>query len=51
MHYVTFSFTPEQVERFTARAVRLGFDHPHYAFATELGPDTVAELATDLRGV
>ncbi len=51
VHYVTFSFTPDQVERFTAAGGRLGFDHPSYAFATDLGPDTVAELTTDLRGV
>jgi hypothetical protein len=49
VHYLHFSLTPDQVERFAAGPVVLVVDHPEYAHETTLGPDTVAELLRDLR--
>jgi hypothetical protein len=51
VHYLTWRLTPEQVEAFaSAPAVELVIDHPEYQHATAPDPETVAELATDLRG-
>jgi len=50
VHYVTFSLTPAQIERFAAGPVSLVLDHPEYGHSTPLGPETVAELLADLRG-
>lgn len=50
VHYVTFSLTPDQVERFASGPVALVLDHPEYRYATPLGADTVTELLADLRG-
>lgn len=47
VHYVTFEFTPEQVEAF-GDGVQLRIDHPAYLEAVELAPSTVAELRADL---
>ncbi|MCU0269058.1 MAG: DUF3501 family protein [Acidimicrobiales bacterium] len=49
VHYLHFSFTPEQIERFAAGPVRLALTHPAYAHETVLGADTVDELTGDLR--
>jgi len=49
VHYIHFSFTPDEVERFAAGPVVLAVRHPEYDHETELGPDTVAELLADLR--
>ena len=49
VHYLHFSFTPDQVERFAAGPVRLALAHPAYGHETVLGADTVAELIGDLR--
>jgi hypothetical protein len=49
VHYVHFSFTPEQVERFGHGPVSLAVTHPDYPHEVELGPDAVAELGKDLR--
>ncbi len=47
VHYVTWTFTPEQVAAFTDGVV-LAVDHPEYLEAVELLPSTVAELRADL---
>lgn len=49
VHYVHFSFTPEQVEAFAAGPVVLAVTHPNYSAEAQLGPDTVASLLDDLR--
>lgn len=49
VHYVNWSLTPEQVERFATEPVELVVAHTAYDAATELGPDTRAELLADLR--
>jgi hypothetical protein len=47
VHYVSWSFTPEQVAAFTDGVV-LAIDHPAYLEAVELLPSAVAELRADL---
>jgi hypothetical protein len=47
VHYLTWSFTPAQVDAFIDGA-RLVIDHPAYLEVAELRPATVAELRTDL---
>lgn len=49
VHYISFSLTPDEVERFAAGPVVLVVDHPAYRHEVQLGPDTVAELLGDLR--
>jgi hypothetical protein len=49
VHYVHFSFSPDQVERFAAGTVRLALAHPEYRHELALEADTVAELLHDLR--
>lgn len=49
VHYLRFSLTPEQAERFrSGPPPRLRIDHPHYAHETELSEDKRASLARDL---
>lgn len=50
VHYVSFSFSPAQVERFGQGPVTLVIDHRNYAEQTELRPETVEELHSDLTG-
>lgn len=49
VHYLTFDFSPDQVEAFAAGDVQVRIDHPNYLEAAELLPSTRAELLTDLR--
>jgi hypothetical protein len=49
VHYVSFSLTPDQVDRFEAGPVVLAVDHPEYRHEVTLGPEAVAELLRDLR--
>ena len=49
VHYMTFDFTPEQVESFGYGAVVLAIDHPAYREEIELAQMTVDELVRDLR--
>ena len=49
VHYVNFSLGVEQVARFDEGPVILAVTHPAYEHSTELAPETVAELASDLR--
>ncbi len=47
VHWLRFSFTPEQVDRFTRESVVLGVAHKNYGHMAVL-PDAVrAELAKD----
>ena len=50
VHYLRFTFTPEQHAAFADGPVVLRIDHPAYQAAVELGPETRASLATDLAG-
>ena len=47
VHYVWFDLTPAQVVALSTAPVTLAVEHPQYAHATTLLPDTVAELAAD----
>lgn len=47
VHYITFSFTPDQVAAFGEGAV-LAIDHPEYLETVELAPSTIVELRADL---
>jgi hypothetical protein len=49
VHYITFEFTPSEVEAFASAPVTLAVTHPRYSYETVLGEATVAELLTDLR--
>jgi hypothetical protein len=49
VHYVRWELTPEQVEDFGQGTVSLVADHPDYAAAVDLDPDTLTELLGDLR--
>lgn len=49
VHYMSFDFTPEQVEEFARGPVVLAIDHPAYLEEMELSQLTVDELLTDLR--
>jgi len=49
VHYIHFSFTPEQVERFAQGPVVLAITHPDYAYEIDLDADALAELGRDLR--
>src|SRR3546814_8151533 len=48
VHYIHFRLDADQIEAFAAGPVELALTHPAYEHATILGPDTVAELLTDL---
>ena len=50
VHYLRFTFSPEQQAAFADGPVVLRIDHPAYQAAAELGPETRASLATDLAG-
>ena len=47
VHYLKFTFTPEQQAAFADGPVVLRIDHPAYQAAVELGPETRASLAAD----
>jgi len=49
VHYMTFDFTPEQVQSFGYGTVVLAIDHPAYREEIELAQTTVDELLKDLR--
>lgn len=49
VHYISFSLTPEQVERFVQGPVVLATTHHRYRHETELSAATVAALVDDLR--
>ncbi len=49
VHYVHFTFTGDQVERFADGPVTLALTHPAYEHQTELSAPTLAELGSDLR--
>ena len=51
VHYVHFSLSPAEIERFAAEPVVLAINHPAYAEGTRLSEDTKATLLEDLRGV
>jgi hypothetical protein len=50
VHYVRFTLTPEQVERFATDPVVLAVNHPSYAEGTRLSEETKVALLGDLRG-
>jgi hypothetical protein len=50
VHYVRFTFTPAQVERFAAEPVVLAVNHPAYAEGAHLSDETRSALLEDLRG-
>jgi hypothetical protein len=47
VHFLKFTFTPEQVAAFAAGPVRIVVDHPEYPQDVELSDDQRHELATD----
>jgi hypothetical protein len=49
VHFLNFSFAPEQVEAFASGPVRLVVDHPAYREEVELSDAQHAELLGDLR--
>ena len=49
VHYLTFNFTPAQVEAFATGAVSVVCSQPNYLKQTELADTTRTELLTDLR--
>jgi hypothetical protein len=49
VHYLHAELGPELVERFGTEPVALVIDHPEYRHEAKLGPETVAELLSDLR--
>jgi hypothetical protein len=49
VHYLKFSFTPEQVDAFAAGPVRIVVDHPNYNAVVELAEEQRSELVEDLR--
>jgi hypothetical protein len=50
VHYVRFSFTPAQIERFATEPVVLAVNLPAYAEGARLSEDTRCALVEDLRG-
>jgi hypothetical protein len=50
VHYVRWTLTPEQVERFAAGPVTLAVNHASYSESVELSEETRASLLEDLRG-
>jgi hypothetical protein len=50
VHYVHFTFTADEIERFAGGPVSLVIDHPEYAHEVALSDGTRAELLRDLRG-
>jgi hypothetical protein len=51
VHYLRWSFTPEEVDLFAVMPVDVAVVHPAYAHTTRLGPETSAELLADLHGI
>ncbi len=50
VHFVRFEFTPEMCAAIKAgAAVKLGCDHTNYPAHVQIGPETLASLAGDLR--
>jgi hypothetical protein len=49
VHFLKFTFTPEQVRAFADGPVRIVVDHPQYREETELTDDQRKELAGDLQ--
>lgn len=49
VHYVRFSLTPAQIERFAVEPVLVAVNHPAYAEGMALGTETKATLLDDLR--
>jgi hypothetical protein len=49
VHYVGWTFTPQQIDTFADGGVTLVVDHPEYRYETALSEDNIAELLTDLR--
>lgn len=49
VHYLTFDFSPEQIESFARGDVQVRIDLSNYLEAAELLPATKDELLTDLR--
>ena len=49
VHYLTFDFSPEQIESFASGDVQVRIDLSNYLEAAELLPATKDELLTDLR--
>lgn len=50
VHYVHFTFTPDQVTEFSRGGARLAVAHANYEHVAELTDASVAELLADLRG-
>ncbi|MFN8036668.1 MAG: DUF3501 family protein [Acidimicrobiia bacterium] len=50
VHYLTFAFTPEQLESFGRGRTRIVVDHEHYRADVELTEEQTRELAADLAG-
>lgn len=50
VHYVRFSLTESEVERFASSQVALAVDHPSYSARAALEPSTKETLLEDLRG-
>lgn len=50
VHYVHFSLTPAQVQRFRDETVALAIEHPGYQERTVLSPETKSSLIDDLLG-
>ena len=50
VHFVRFEFTPPMVAALKAgAAAKLGCDHTHYPAHVQIGPETLASLAGDLK--
>ncbi len=49
VHYLRFSFIPEQVDALSQPGARLVVDHPHYDAVVELSDEQRDELVGDLR--
>ena len=50
VHYIHFSFSPNQIALLKSRPSALVVDHPEYVFETPLTSDNITELAADLVG-
>jgi Protein of unknown function (DUF3501) len=50
VHYVRFSLSPQQIERFAEGPVRLAITHPRYEERVHLSDETKASLLQDLLG-
>ena len=50
VHFVRFEFTPPMIAALKAgAAAKLGCDHTHYPAHVQIGPETLASLAGDLK--